>query len=352
MEVSRVQQTGFGCFGSYDSRPSFSKDPFLSCSYEDHEMSYECESTAHSNNDSEDVASESVPSSSSSYSDDYDEVMDMEMDDCKDVDQGDVYELAASTEMLRIRFPFQSISIRLSDFCCLQPKDLLNDTIVDFCLNHIVEHILPDDPSRRVTVLPSVFYHNLSLLDAASHHEDVQNLSPEKQLDARFGDVLEFVEGFDLQEVDYIVIPVNEWDHWSLAVVCHPFTANGRIVYFDSKLTEDLNNVQNISNLINEFLKYAWLRWRGEQCQFSLSPSIPRNLAQQENTFDCGVYLLEFARRFLLSPPQNLDSFDFAAEYQDFTIVNCREEMQRAVLALCSNRSVWEPLMTLLNRQN
>jgi Ulp1 family protease len=180
----------------------------------------------------------------------------------------------------------------------------------------------------------------------------VQNLSPEKQLDARFGDVLEFVEGFDLQEVDYIVIPVNEWDHWSLAVVCHPFTANGRIVYFDSKLTEDLNNVQNISNLINEFLKYAWLRWRGEQCQFSLSPSIPRNLAQQENTFDCGVYLLEFARRFLLSPPQNLDSFDFAAEYQDFTIVNCREEMQRAVLALCSNRSVWEPLMTLLNRQN
>ena len=126
---------------------------------------------------------------------------------------------------------------------------------MDFGLNHIVEHILPDDPSRRVTVLPSVFWHNLSLLNAASTDPDSASLSEDKLLDARFKDVLDFVEGFDLQEVDYILIPINEWDHWSLAVVCHPFTPQGRIVCFDSQLTDDLNNIQNISTLINDFFQ-------------------------------------------------------------------------------------------------
>uniref|UniRef100_A0A1I7WY53 Uncharacterized protein n=1 Tax=Heterorhabditis bacteriophora TaxID=37862 RepID=A0A1I7WY53_HETBA len=36
--------------------------------------------------------------------------------------KSDAIELVASTEMLRIRFPFQSISIRLADFFCLQEK--------------------------------------------------------------------------------------------------------------------------------------------------------------------------------------------------------------------------------------
>lgn len=34
------------------------------------------------------------------------------------------------------------------------------------------------------------------------------------KLDARFGDVLDFVKDFDFIDVDYIVVPVNEWEHW------------------------------------------------------------------------------------------------------------------------------------------
>ncbi|RCN27247.1 hypothetical protein ANCCAN_27020 [Ancylostoma caninum] len=163
--------------------------------------------------------------------------------------------------MLRIRFPFQSISVRLSDFLCLQENDLLNDTIVDFYLNHVVEHVLPDEPNKRITVLPSVFWHNLSILQCGVMTDEASGtLTDDQKLDARFGDVLDFVEDFDFIDVDYIVVPVNEWEHWSLVIVCHPFTARARMICFDSQLTDDLNNLQNIADLCDDFLKVTSTR--------------------------------------------------------------------------------------------
>lgn len=263
-------------------------------------------------------------------------------------------ELTASSEMLRIRFPFQSISVRLADFLCLQENDLLNDTIVDFYLNHVVEHILPDEPSQRVTVLPSVFWHNLSILHSAAQVDDADvTLTDDQKLDARFGDVLDFVEDFDFIDVDYIIVPVNEWEHWSLVIVCHPFTARARMLCFDSQLSEDPNNMQNIAVLCDDFLKYVWMR-RNQQTLCSMERMrciFPNRLPQQSNNYDCGLYIVEFARRFLLAPPSNLDAFDFTAEYPDFSVKNKRRDIQRAILSLCSNRELWTPILDILNKK-
>lgn len=35
-------------------------------------------------------------------------------------------------------------------------------------------------------------------------------------------------------------------------------------------------------------------------------PFVPSNLQQQENHYDCGLYVLEYARRFLLNPPKKV----------------------------------------------
>lgn len=264
------------------------------------------------------------------------------------------FELNACSEMLRIRFPFQSISIRLADFLCLQENDLLNDTIVDFYLNHVVEHVLPDEPNKRVTVLPSVFWHNLSILHVGALVDEQNNtLTDDQKLDARFRDVLDFVEDFDLIDVDYIVVPVNEWEHWSLVIVCHPYTASSRMLCFDSQLSEDPNNMENIAVLCDDFLKYVWLR----RCKQPLCSAermrsiIPNHLPQQTNNYDCGLFIVEYARRFLLAPPSNLDDFDFTSEYPDFTVNDKRRDIQRAVLSLCSNHELWVPFLNVLNRR-
>ncbi|GMT14575.1 hypothetical protein PFISCL1PPCAC_5872 [Pristionchus fissidentatus] len=262
------------------------------------------------------------------------------------------YLLASSTEMLRIRFPFQSLSLRLSDFLCLQEGDYLNDTIIDFYLNHIVEHLLPDEPDRRVTVLPSVFWHNLSLRQSCLP-DDVERMTEREKDHARFEDILEFVADFELIDVDYVVIPVNEWEHWSLIIVCHPFTAHSRIICFDSQLATDPNDLKAAAALIADFFKYAHVSRDGVSMSPSSSlplivPFVPSNLQQQENHYDCGLYVLEYARRFLLEPPKQLDSFDFVTSYPDFSVDQKRCEIQRVILSLCANRPLWEKLIQML----
>lgn len=256
--------------------------------------------------------------------------------------------LAASTEMLRIRFPFLSISVRLADFFCLQDRDLLNDTIVDFYLNHVVEHLLPDEPDKRVTVLPAIFWHNLSILQSALP-DDYEAMNAKEQLDVRFADVLEFLEDFELFDVDYLVIPVNEWEHWSLAIVCHPFTDRGRTVCFDSQINDDPNDIQKTAGVIDEFLKYAWERRAGcGRLENSHECVIPLNLSQQTNNYDCGLFVLEYARRFLMNPPEKLDDLDFASCYSDFCVEGKRREIQKTILSLTANRNIWLPLLELI----
>ncbi|VDK65417.1 unnamed protein product [Cylicostephanus goldi] len=80
------------------------------------------------------------------------------------------------------------------------------------------------------------------------------------------------------------------------------------MVCFDSQLTDDLNNLQNIADLCDEFLKYVWMRRRMYDLPSKerMRCIIPENLPQQGNNFDCGLFIVEFARRFLLAPPVNL----------------------------------------------
>lgn len=41
-------------------------------------------------------------------------------------------------------------------------------------------------------------------------HEIIHHFKDEE----RFADILEFLADFELIDVDYIVVPVNEWEHW------------------------------------------------------------------------------------------------------------------------------------------
>lgn len=260
--------------------------------------------------------------------------------------------LSAATEMLRIRFPFLSISVKLADFLCLQEKELLNDTIVDFFLNHIAQHLLPEAPNKRVNVLPAVFWHNLSIRHSCLP-EDFTTLSAGQQDEARFADLLEFLDDFELFESDFLLIPVNEWEHWSLIVVCHPFTENGTILCFDSLLNDDNNNLAVASKVVEEFLGYAWAKRSGKATKLpAMKTVVPHNLPQQSAPADDGLYVLEYAKRFLLDTPTQIDNFDFSACYPNFSIRGKRQEIQKTILSSTANRQMWTPLMELLERNN
>jgi hypothetical protein len=61
----------------------------------------------------------------------------------------------------------------LSDFMCLNGDEFVNDTIVDFCLNHLIFNILPED-LYKIHALPSTFWYlmQVQLLEDTSCKTD------------------------------------------------------------------------------------------------------------------------------------------------------------------------------------
>lgn len=128
----------------------------------------------------------------------------------------------------------------------------------------------------------------------------------------------------------------------SLIMVCHPFTSHSRIICFDSQLASDPNDLRSAAQLIADFFKvkeliadffkvkenetmedtvvlidnlFSFQYTHTSRGGASICPSmetslvvpfVPSNLQQQENHYDCGLYVLEYARRFLLNPPKKV----------------------------------------------
>ncbi|CAI8597818.1 unnamed protein product [Vicia faba] len=90
---------------------------------------------------------------------------------------------------------------------------------------------------------------------------------------AAFLRVRKWTRKVNLFEKDYIFIPVNFNLHWSLIVICHP----GEVVNFND---EELANSLRV-------------------------PSLP----QQDNSYDCGLFLLHYLELFLAEAPLTFNPF-------------------------------------------
>ncbi|CAD5215715.1 unnamed protein product [Bursaphelenchus xylophilus] len=265
----------------------------------------------------------------------------------------------ASTEeeIVRIRFPFMSMRVFLSDVYCLMDDVFVNDTIVDFCLNHMVFNELPEDV-YKIHTFPSTFFYymQMQLFRDGSNKNDL----PAQRLMRRFSRLAPFVENLDIFENDFLVFPMNDMNHWSLCIVCCPQllldeTQQERleksnvieptpcIIMLDSQFNEQ-PNLDKYSGHIREFLQFAYIYNHG-YCEdlmdrFSeknLKLVYPQRLPQQTNKYDCGLYLLEYAKNFFMNPPnmkKTVDSFDFLAEYPQFSTSNKRAALRREILSM------------------
>jgi len=274
--------------------------------------------------------------------------------------------LSNGTEVVRHRFPYLSMRVFLSDFMCLLDDSFVNDTIMDFCLNDLVFNRIPED-LYKVHSLPSTFWYYLQVLlfEDAGYKED----SLTDKLMRRYSRLEGFIEHVDLFDQDFLVLPLNDQNHWSLCVVCCPnvlsdlkpveqsnvIDPNPCIVMFDSQ-PSNRTTLEKYGVQVREFLQFAYLyqngysedladRFSDQKCPVVVPDRMPR----QTNPYDCGVYALEFASNFFKNPPSmrkiSEGKFEFLTEYPSFSISSKRNSLKEEILSMSNDRRHFECIL-------
>eukprot|EP00794_Sanderia_malayensis_P005473 gene5473-6157_t len=109
-----------------------------------------------------------------------------------------------------------AIAITDADVECLEPETYLNDTIIDFYLNYIVEEILDDDARDRTYLFNTYFYTTLT------KKMSIESKTASCQSDQMYCQVKKWTRNVDIFNKDFVIIPVNEHAHWYLVIICFP----------------------------------------------------------------------------------------------------------------------------------
>ncbi|KAL4352969.1 hypothetical protein GQ457_06G003230 [Hibiscus cannabinus] len=219
-----------------------------------------------------------------------------------------------------------AISISKRDVELLSPETFINDTIIDFYIIYLKNKIPPKE-QHRFHFFNSFFFCKLADLD--------KGLSDDCQARSAFQRVHKWTRKVDIFRKDYIFIPVNYSLHWSLIVICHP----GEVTKFKDDVTENFLKVpcilhmdsirgshRGLKNLFRSYLSEEWKR-RHKEAAYDVSSKflnlqfVPLELPQQENSFDCGLFLLHYVELFLLQAPINFSPFKIT-ESSNFLTVN------------------------------
>nr|XP_043624678.1 probable ubiquitin-like-specific protease 2B isoform X2 [Erigeron canadensis] len=204
-----------------------------------------------------------------------------------------------------------SISISKNDFQLLQPERFINDTIVDFYIEYL-KKIKPAD--ARVHFFNSFFFRKLADLD--------ENQSKSFDAKAAFQQVRKWTKKVNLFQKDYIFIPINFRLHWSLIVICHP----GEIVNFtDDEIASSpkvpcILHMDSIKGshrgLESRFIRcYLLEEWKERYSDIAEDISrkfmdlrfLRLEVPQQQNSYDCGLFMLHNMELFLKQAADNFN---------------------------------------------
>ncbi|KAB2603334.1 hypothetical protein D8674_004339 [Pyrus ussuriensis x Pyrus communis] len=208
-----------------------------------------------------------------------------------------------------------AVSISKRDLELLQPEKFINDTIVDFYIQYLKSKIQPEE-KHRFHFFNSFFFRKLADLD-----KDQSSACEGK---AAFQVVHKWTRKVNVFEKDYIFIPVNYSLHWSLIVICHP----GEVVNIKDEKIESLSKVpcilhmdsikgshRGLENLVRRYLCEEWKERHGDTSEDDYSKFlhlrfVALKLPQQENSFDCGLFLLHYVECFLEEAPVNFSPLE------------------------------------------
>ncbi|XP_063067908.1 sentrin-specific protease 7b isoform X2 [Engraulis encrasicolus] len=249
------------------------------------------------------------------------------------------------------------IVVTTEDLECLKSGEFLNDVIIDFYLKYLLQEKASHEMRERSHVFSSFFYKQLTRKDAS---EDASEGSVEYR---RHQKVRTWTRHVDIFDKDYIFVPVNQEAHWYLVVICFPGLEKPQIVKWGGSVgkgsagkketceaqasVQDPSEPSTSSNLrsqnfsfpdctqknctkelvckrpcilvmdslklslherayklLRDYLQVEWEVRRGTPRRFTIDTIKGSNckVPLQDNSSDCGLYLLQYVEAFLQNP--------------------------------------------------
>ncbi|CAL8105381.1 unnamed protein product [Orchesella dallaii] len=126
------------------------------------------------------------------------------------------------------------IAICPNDINRLQPNTYFNDVLIAFWLAVIQTELLSDNNKNRTFVFDSFFYTKLTEKGKKRAATDGSQTYGER-MHAR---VERMTKNVDIFEKDFLIVPINQNNHWLIAIICFP----GLQGYHDYNTLERLSN--------------------------------------------------------------------------------------------------------------
>ncbi|XBH99351.1 hypothetical protein VPH35_128709 [Triticum aestivum] len=221
-------------------------------------------------------------------------------------------------DAMKIYYPSSehSNSIELShdDTKCLEPESLLSSTIMNFYIMYLQGPMSSISTQRgKYHIFNTYFFKKLEALKSKVD-------KPSYFLNLR-----RWWKGIDIFQKPYILFPVHADTHWSLVIICMPAKEDQSgpiILHLDSL---KFHNSRLIFSVVERFLKQEWnyLKDNGSLAECPIRETVWKNLPrkiekkpiavpQQENEFDCGLFVLYYMQRFIEEAPERLHKKDLS----------------------------------------
>ncbi|XP_036914864.1 sentrin-specific protease 7 isoform X5 [Sturnira hondurensis] len=281
------------------------------------------------------------------------------------------------------------LGVTNEDLECLEEGEFLNDVIIDFYLKYLLLEKASNELVERSHIFSSFFYKCLTRKES-NLTEDNPDLSMAQKRHKR---VRTWTRNINIFNKDYIFVPVNESSHWYLAVICFPWLeeavyedfpqtipqeAQAQQTEHDNKTIDDdphttstlslgtaesqsteMNmllpkkickrpcilildslkaaSIQNTVQNLREYLEVEWEVKRKTHREFNktnmvdLCPKVPK----QDNSSDCGVYLLQYVESFFKDPIVNFElPIHLEKWFPRHVIKTKREDIRELILKL------------------
>ncbi|CAL5038453.1 unnamed protein product [Urochloa decumbens] len=206
-----------------------------------------------------------------------------------------------------------SVEISSDDIKCLQPESLLSSPIMNFYIMYLQGPMSSIRPRGAYHIFNTYFFSKL------------EDMTSKEDKTTYFLKLRRWWKGVDIFEKAYILLPVHAETHWSLVIICMPTKEDQTgpiILHLDSL---KFHSSRLIFSVVTRFLKEEW-NYLNENVSSAECPlretvwkNFPRKIEkktievpQQENDYDCGLFVLYYMQRFIQEAPERLQKKDLS----------------------------------------